>query len=113
MQNCFFEFFSGYSKSIKLFKESSVVTSVLKDNLPNMEVLDLSGCSLDDILYYVSRGYPVMAMTDENEAVLIVGYDSKNTILYSPLSGEVYKKVINDSKDYFDSFGNKYIGYIE
>jgi len=107
------EYKEVYKDVDTLLQRSSTVLSVLKDNLPDMEILDLSGCSLDSVLYYVSHGYPVMAMTEESNAVLIVGYDGKNTILYSPLSGEIYKKGINDSKIYFDTFGNKYISYID
>ena len=48
------------------------------------DVLDLSGVALSDVLYYISGGYPVMAMTGQGSAVIITGYDSKNTILYDP-----------------------------
>ena len=96
-----------------LLSDTENPMSVLKKNLPDMEVLDLSGCSLDSVLYFVSRGYPVLTMTEGNSAALIVGYDSKNTILYTPVTGETYKMGLNDTKAYFDSCGNRYIGYIE
>ncbi len=85
---------------------------VLSDNL-EADVLDLSGVSLSDVLYYVSRGYPVMAMTGQGTAVIITGYDSKNTILYDPGEERVYKLGMNDSKSLFEKAGNRFITYIK
>ncbi|MBQ8006716.1 MAG: hypothetical protein IJ245_03695 [Lachnospiraceae bacterium] len=85
---------------------------VLADNL-EADVLDLSGVSLSDVLYYVSRGYPVMAMTGLGTAVIITGYDSKNTILYDPGEERVYKLGMNDSKELFEKAGNRFVTYIK
>ena len=85
---------------------------VLADNL-EADVLDLSGVSLSDVLYYVSRGYPVMAMTGQGTAVIITGYDSKNTILYDPGEERVYKLGMNDSKELFENAGNRFVTYIK
>ena len=85
---------------------------VLSDNL-EADVLDLSGVSLSDVLYYVSRGYPVMAMTGQGTAVIITGYDSKNTILYDPGEERVYKLGMNDSKELFENAGNRFVTYIK
>lgn len=85
---------------------------VLSDNL-EADVLDLSGVSLSDVLYYVSRGYPVMAMTGQGTAVIITGYDSKNTILYDPGEERVYKLGMNDSKELFEKTGNRFVTYIK
>lgn len=101
-----------YKDIDSLLTGQDTVLSVLKSSL-DMDVLDLQGCSLDSILYYVGRGYPVMAVTEENDAVLIVGFDAKNTIIYSPLSGEIFKKGKNDSKAFFDGYGNKYVTYVD
>lgn len=90
----------------------NTVLSVLKDNI-NGDVLDLSGCSLDSVLYYVGRGYPVLVMTEPNKAMIIVGYDNKNTILYDPAKPEIFKYGLNDSKALFDAYGNKFITYVE
>lgn len=90
----------------------NTVLSVLKDNIKG-DVLDLSGCSLDSVLYYVGRGYPVLVMTEPNKAMIIVGYDSKNTVLYDPEKTEIFKYGLNDSKALFDAYGNKFITYVE
>ena len=87
------------------------LVSVLQDNL-EADVLDLSGVSLTDVLYYVSRGYPVMAMTGQDTAVIITGYDSRNTVIYDPKLGGTYKLGLNDSKELFERAGNRFITYI-
>ena len=55
---------------------------ILLNTLKDATVLDLTGCTVDEILYYVSNGYPVFAMTGSNDAVLVVGYDANNVVLF-------------------------------
>lgn len=38
-------------------------------------VLDLSGCTTEEMLYFVSRGIPVVGMTGEGSSVILIGYD--------------------------------------
>lgn len=76
-------------------------------------VLDLSGCTLDSVLYEVSAQRPVMAKTDQNSVVLIVGYDEYNTYLFNPVSGETYPYGLNDSTELFQKAGNLFLTYME
>jgi hypothetical protein len=99
-----------YKSSEEELRRKSLV-KVLSDNL-EADVLDLSGVALSDVLYYISRGYPVMAMTGQGSAVIITGYDSKNTILYDPKEERVYKLGLNDSKELFEKAGNRFVTYI-
>ncbi|MBR4574429.1 MAG: hypothetical protein IKO16_05925 [Lachnospiraceae bacterium] len=98
-----------YKSSEEELRTKSLVR-VLSDNL-EADVLDLSGCSLSDVLYYPSNNTPVMAMTGDGGAVIILGYDSKNTILYDPAQERVYKYGMNDSKNLFEHAGNRFITY--
>ena len=102
----------GVYKSTEEEVRTKSLVRVLSDNL-DADALDLSGCSLSDILYYVSKGTPVMAMTGEGGAVIIIGYDSKNTILYDPNEERVYKYGMNDSKSMFERAGNRFITYVK
>ena len=76
-------------------------------------VIDLSGCSLDSVLYEVSAQRPVIAKTGTNTSVLIVGYDEYNTYLYDPVKKETYPYGMNDSTDLFQKAGNVFITCIE
>ena len=76
-------------------------------------VIDLSGCSLESVLYEVSAQRPVIAKTGTNTSVLIVGYDEYNTYLYDSVKKETYPYGLNDSTDLFQKAGNVFITYIE
>ena len=76
-------------------------------------VLDLSGCTLDSVLYEISAQRPVIAKTGANSSIVIVGYDEYNTYLYDPAKGETYPYGMNDSTDLFEKAGNVFISYIE
>ncbi|MCG4587527.1 C39 family peptidase, partial [Anaerosalibacter bizertensis] len=64
-------------------------------------VIDLSGCSLDSVLYEISAQRPVIAKTGADTSVVIVGYDEYNTWLYDPVKKETYPYGMNDSTDLF------------
>ena len=76
-------------------------------------VADLTGCSLDSVLYEVSAQRPVIAKTGTGTSVVIVGYDEYNTYLYDPVKKETYPYGMNDSTDLFQKAGNVFITYIE
>ncbi len=96
-----------------LLDQGATALSVLQDNMPeDCEILDLSGCSLDAVLYYVNRDIPVMAILNDRSAVLIIGFNELNTVIMDPATGTIYKKGINDSTDWFNSNGNQFITYI-
>ena len=76
-------------------------------------VIDLTGCTLDNVLYEVSAQRPVIAKTGENSSVVIVGYDEYNTYLYDPATGQISPYGMNDSTALFESAGNVFLTYIE
>ena len=49
----------------------------------------------------------------KQEAVLIVGYDEHNTLLYYPDLNVVRKMGRQDSNTMFEEAGNVFLGYIE
>lgn len=76
-------------------------------------VLNLTGCPLESVLYMVGKGYPVIARTSSLETVVIIGYNSLNTILYYPSTGEQGYYGMNDSTNLFEAAGNVFITYME
>lgn len=73
----------------------------------------LTGISLDQALYYVSEGRPLIAMTGYNEAVLIYGYDAYNVYIMDPKQGKAVKLGIQNSSELFEKAGNIFISYLE
>ncbi len=51
------------------------------------DVLNLTGCSTDQILYYVSKGCPVLAKYSGKHFVVIMSYNSTNIRYLDPVSG--------------------------
>lgn len=88
------------------------VLSILRENLPDMAVLDLTGCPLDAVLYYVSCGNPVFVMVEADEAVLITGYDSATITLYDPALGTIEKYDKAETEERLAKNGNRFISYI-
>lgn len=75
--------------------------------------IDLTGCTLDQILYFVSNRRPVLAATADGP-VIITGYDDYgNLILLKPGETETYFYGPADSKALFEASGNQFVTYLE
>ena len=77
-----------------------------------VQVLDLSGCSLDAVLYYVNQDIPVLAILEDGEAVLVTGFNEFNVVIMEPSTGKLYKKGMNDATTWFAENGNHFITYM-
>ena len=86
--------------------------NILKNSLRQERILDLRGCPLDTILYYVDQDIPVLALMDNQEVYLIIGFNEYNIVLMDPKLGTVYKKGMNDSRAMFEESGNQFITYM-
>lgn len=95
-----------------LLAQGETPKQILTGALADRKVIDLSGCNVKQVLYYVNLGTPVFAMVG-GEAVLIVGYDEHNTILYQPGENAVQKMGIQDSDTFFGEAGNIFLGYMK
>ncbi|MCM1262275.1 MAG: hypothetical protein NC313_06095 [Butyrivibrio sp.] len=105
--------FEGVSKRTKyLLEQGETVSSILEASLNDIQILDLTGCSLDAVLYYVNMDIPVLAILRDGNAVLIVGFNEFNIVVMDPLTGEVYKKGMNDSTEWLTENGNHFITYV-
>lgn len=103
----------GITRNSQYFLDQGETSlSILEEQMPEAEILDLSGCSLDAVLYYVNRDIPVMAILNDKNAVLIVGFNELNIVIMDLATGTVYKKGMNDSTDWFNQNGNQFIAYI-
>lgn len=105
-----------YADTITLLAEGKSALAIMKENMSDAIPLELSGCSSEAMLYYVSNGIPVMAMVNteiegSDTAVLITGYDEHNMIIYDPLEGKQVKKGMTDASAWFASNGNRFLTY--
>jgi len=70
--------------------------------------MDLTGCSLRQVLYFVQTGRPVLGKLSDGY-VLVVGYDSYNAILLNPLTNESYRIGLSDGTEAFEAAGNEFM----
>ena len=97
-----------------MLNRGETIVEILEENLEGARVLDLTGCSLDAILYYVNKDIPVLASMNDGNAVLIIGFNELNTVLMDPLTGGTpFKKGMNDSTQMFAENGNRFITYMK
>ena len=64
-------------------------------------------------LYYISQGGVVFAWGENQQPMLLVGYDEHNVILYDPVINSTYRKGLSDSEEYFSQAGNAFLGYLK
>lgn len=93
--------------------------NVLTRNLPDKHVLNLTGCALDTMLYYLDRDYPVLSLSDEG-AVLITGFNESEVVLLdpaylvlSPGNGTLSKVSRSAASAAFADSGNVFITYTD
>lgn len=96
-----------------LMEQGKTVTEILQENLENVQVLDLTGCSLENILYYPDREIPVLALLEDGNAVLITGFNERNVVLMDPQTGQVSRMGLNDAAAWFEENGNMFVSYVE
>ncbi len=88
------------------------VLSILREQLPKAQILDLTGCSLQETLFFLNQDIPVLALLNDNTAVLVTGFNSNQVVIMNPVTGELYKKGMTDAALWFEKNGNMFITYI-
>ncbi len=104
--------FEGISRNTEvMLEQGQSAMEILGDNLKNHVILNLEGCPMDAMLYYVNQDIPVLGLKDSGESVLIVGFNQQNVVLMEPKTGKIYKKGMNDSREMFKENGNCFVTY--
>jgi len=104
--------YQGVEESMaQLNTDSTSAYDVLK-KYSEKTTIRLTGITLDDALYYVSKGIPVIAMTDISNAVIIYGYDTFNIMLIDPSKNRTVKMGIQDGAQMFEDAGSVFLSYL-
>ena len=74
---------------------------------------NFTGCNLSSVLYYISEGEYVLAMTAATEAELIVGYDAQNIYVLNPLTGKTTKMGQKDAAAKYETTGNVFFSFLK
>lgn len=86
---------------------------IMQNTLKDTTVLELKNCTIDELLYFIDQGTPVLARTGGNQAILLTGYSSNYVYYYDPATKQ------NKSVDYagitalLEAGGNYFIAYVK
>lgn len=105
--------YEGISRNVQsMLDRGMTVTEILQENLLDAQVLELSGVSLDAILYYVNKDIPVLVTLENDNAMLVIGFNELNVVVMNPNSGTVYKIGMKDATQLFEEYGNIFVTYL-
>ncbi len=95
-----------------LLEQGESVTDIISENLENAQVLELTGCTLDDVLYYINKDIPVMVRLGQKKAVLITGFNDSEVVILDPDAGTLSKMKKKQAEKMFEEAGSYYITYV-
>ncbi len=78
----------------------------------NADVAVLTGATLDEVLYFVWKGQPVLALKESGGAVVITGYTSGEITYYDPDRGRSVTADKEKAETMFDDGGRIYISFL-
>lgn len=76
------------------------------------EGVRLKGCSSADVRYLIDKAVPVIALTGNDEAVLLVGYDAVSVTYIDPQSGAIRMKNFDTMDAMMKSSGSTFFAYM-
>ena len=92
--------------------ESQNVTEWLEQHL-KVTALDLKGANMDEVLYYVYKKYPVTVLQEDNQVIMLIGYDQENVEIMDPARGTIQKMEKSAAEELFEANGNVFFTYID
>lgn len=106
-----------YNTDVQPFKKADNQTSieVCEEQMKQYGAkrVNLTGCSLSQVLYVINQGLPIIAMTNSDHAILLTGYSTMNITYIDPDSGEEKTAGINDMEAMVSGSGNTFIGFVK
>ena len=85
--------------------------SIIDGAIGERRAINLYGCTLQEALYFVNEGHPVLAITGNREGLVIHGYDTDNVYFFNPYTGETEPMLLNDAAVYFEGINRFFITY--
>ena len=99
------------ASAAELLERGKTPAQILSENVNDSMVMELTGNSLEAMLYFVSRDLPVLALLKDGEAVLITGYNESQVVIFQPSAGKLAKRSMSDAGKWFEESGNCFLTY--
>ncbi|SDB32704.1 hypothetical protein [Eubacterium oxidoreducens] len=85
---------------------------IITSSIDGAQALDVSGCELEEMLYFLSTGRCVLANTGKNSYILLTGYSSSDTVYYyDPDSNSSKSMELDDLSKKLSNAGNQFLTY--
>ena len=72
-------------------------------------LLDASGASLNQVLYFVGQNIPVLVYTGEGSYLYLTGYDQGHVRVFNPAVGQTETLTMDSAAEEFERLGNDFI----
>ena len=86
-----------------------VITPAMEGATGRLE--NLRGCTVTQILYYINENHLVLALTGDDSALLLTGYDTKNVMIYNPVTAETTTMAIEEAQNYFSMYDSAFLAW--
>lgn len=73
--------------------------------------IDITGSSLESMLYYTNQDIPIMVLYDDGEAILITGFNQFNIVVMDPVKGKLGYMARSDAKEMLDTSNHQVFTY--
>lgn len=106
--------YEGISRNSQyLLERGENALQILQENLEGFTVLNLTGCSVDAVLYYVNQDIPVLALLEDDAAVLLVGFNETSVGIMDPRKGTIERMNTDKCAEWLAQNGSRFITYYE
>lgn len=106
--------YEGMGLSVgELIEAGQTPRYILNTTLREMRILELTECGVDEMIYYIDQGNPVLAKTGEHDAVLLIGYSSTRIYYYDPVTETTKNVSYEDMDKMLYNGGNYFIVYLK
>lgn len=86
---------------------------ILQSTLKGSVVLELKNCTVDELLYFINQGTPVLVRTGVEKAILLTGYTSGTVTYYDPASKQSKTVSYEEMESIIESGGRNVIVYVK
>ncbi len=85
---------------------------IMEKYMPDRIPLNLFGCPMDVVYYYLDQDIPVMVMMENGGGILLTGYNSGELVWMEPAKGTLHKVSKEESRKMFATNNNRYVTYV-
>lgn len=101
----------GVTADVSAEEAAGSVKEVMEQYTRSRTVV-LTGATLDEVLYFVWKGQPVLALKGPEEAVVIISYNAREIVYYSPARGRNATVSLEAAEAEFSENGNMFISFL-